>query len=446
MSLTLQDIGIGTAANDGTGDTPRAAGTKINANNAAIIAYLKALANLDTVGTAQIDNSAVTLAKIANVANNRILGNVSGGSAAPSELTASQVKSMLSIAAADVSGVYSSTQVDTLLASYQPLDSDLTAIAALTTTTFGRSLLTQADAAAARTTLGVTASSPGGSSGQVQYNNSGSFGGVTGITLATGTLSALAITGGTVTSSTPVIDATQTWNSAGVTFTGLKLNVTDTASASASLLMDLQKAGTSQFKVSRTGRITSLDGGFFGNDTGTLTGLFASGGTVFLYASNAGAATLDSSSVLTLTSTTALLKLSTDTILSRPAAANFQFGAADAASPVAQTISFQSVSSGTSNTAGVNTTVKASRGTGTGAGGNIDFQVAPAGSSGTTQNTYASVMTLCAALNGGTGVVFIGNAGAAPSSNPTGGGILYVESGALKYRGSSGTVTTIGAA
>lgn len=265
MSLTLQDIGIGASANDGTGDTPRAAGTKINANNAAIIAYLKALANLDTVGTAQIDNSAVTLAKIANVANNRILGNVNGGSAAPSELTAAQVKSMLGIAAADVSGVYSSTQVDTLLSSYlttsaasaayQPLDSDLTAIAALTTTTFGRSLLTQADAAAARTTLGVTASSPGGSSGQVQYNNAGSFGGVTGITLATGTLSALAITGGTVTSSTPVIDATQTWNSSGVTFTGLKLNVTNTASAAASMFIDFQLAGSSKFNVTRLGGV-----------------------------------------------------------------------------------------------------------------------------------------------------------------------------------------------
>lgn len=37
----------------------------------------------------------------------------------------------------------------------QPLDSDLTAIAALTTTTFGRSLLTQADAAATRSTIGL---------------------------------------------------------------------------------------------------------------------------------------------------------------------------------------------------------------------------------------------------------------------------------------------------
>jgi hypothetical protein len=46
-----------------------------------------------------------------------------------------------------------------VLSSYQPLDSDLTLIAALTTATFGRSLLTQADAAAARTTLGAGTSS-----------------------------------------------------------------------------------------------------------------------------------------------------------------------------------------------------------------------------------------------------------------------------------------------
>jgi hypothetical protein len=33
--------------------------------------------------------------------------------------------------------------------------------------------------------------------------------------------------------------------------------------------------------------------------------------------------------------------------------------------------------------------------------------------------------------------------GTAPTANPSGGGVLYVEGGALKYRGSSGTVTTI---
>jgi hypothetical protein len=41
------------------------------------------------------------------------------------------------------------------------------------------------------------------------------------------------------------------------------------------------------------------------------------------------------------------------------------------------------------------------------------------------------------------GTVFIGNDTAVPSVDPVGGGFLYVEAGALKYRGSSGTVTTI---
>ena len=36
--------------------------------------------------------------------------------------------------------------------------------------------------------------------------------------------------------------------------------------------------------------------------------------------------------------------------------------------------------------------------------------------------------------------------GTIPTANPVGGGVVYVESGALKYRGSSGTITTLGAA
>ena len=46
-------------------------------------------------------------------------------------------------------------------------------------------------------------------------------------------------------------------------------------------------------------------------------------------------------------------------------------------------------------------------------------------------------------FGGGEGVIAIANASVAPSGDPAGGGILYVEDGALKYRGSNGTVTTI---
>jgi len=43
----------------------------------------------------------------------------------------------------------------------------------------------------------------------------------------------------------------------------------------------------------------------------------------------------------------------------------------------------------------------------------------------------------------GQGVIAIANASVAPTVNPAGGGILYVEDGALKYRGSNGTITAI---
>jgi hypothetical protein len=49
-------------------------------------------------------------------------------------------------------------------------------------------------------------------------------------------------------------------------------------------------------------------------------------------------------------------------------------------------------------------------------------------------------------FGGGVGVVHVHNRTTAPTSNPTNGGLLYVESGALKYRGSGGTITTIAAA
>jgi len=47
------------------------------------------------------------------------------------------------------------------------------------------------------------------------------------------------------------------------------------------------------------------------------------------------------------------------------------------------------------------------------------------------------------AFGSGAGVIGIANAVTVPSTNPSGGGVLYVDAGALKWRGSSGTVTTL---
>jgi hypothetical protein len=111
----------------------------------------------------------------------------------------------------------------------------------------------------------------------------------------------------TVTTNTPLVDGTQTWNNAATTFTALKINVTDTASNAASLLMDLQIGGTSQFKVSKGGRIDTLYGVFGGfvfspifrvySNTGELT--FGTSSDVFLTRDAAGVLSLRGSSTTT---------------------------------------------------------------------------------------------------------------------------------------------------
>lgn len=74
--------------------------------------------------------------------------------------------------------------------------------------------------------------------------------------------------------------------------------------------------------------------------------------------------------------------------------------------------------------------------------------LADAGGSTTLTGELTNLALLAAtgSYGGGTKVVFIANSTAVPSTNPVGGGVLYVEAGALKFRGSGGTVTPIAAA
>ena len=61
-----------------------------------------------------------------------------------------------------------------------------------------------------------------------------------------------------VTVDTPLPNIAQTWNNGAQQFTAVRLNVTNTASAATSMLLDLQVGGVSQFKVSKAGAITAL--------------------------------------------------------------------------------------------------------------------------------------------------------------------------------------------
>lgn len=80
-------------------------------------------------------------------------------------------------------------------------------------------------------------------------------------------------------------------------------------------------------------------------------------------------------------------------------------------------------------------------------GGNTNLRIGPqvvqaVGSANSPTFTYRPDPLTPASVGGGAGVVPVVN-GTAPTSNPTGGGYLYAEAGALKWRGSSGTVTVI---
>jgi len=95
---------------------------------------------------------------------------------------------------------------------------------------------------------------PGGSSLTIQYNAAGAFGGMAG-TAWNNTSRSLVITGATVTTDTPVLSWTQTWNAGAVTFNGLSFNITDTSSATASSLIRAQVGGSDRFVVRKDGAI-----------------------------------------------------------------------------------------------------------------------------------------------------------------------------------------------
>jgi hypothetical protein len=74
-------------------------------------------------------------------------------------------------------------------------------------------------------------------------------------TPAAGSFTTLTANNGTLTASAPVLDLAQTWNNAAVTFTGIRFNATNTASASVSPLIDLQVGGVSRMRMTRGGTL-----------------------------------------------------------------------------------------------------------------------------------------------------------------------------------------------
>jgi hypothetical protein len=195
---------------------------------------------------------------------------------------------------------------DDVEAGYQPLDSDLTAIAALTTTVAGRALLDDADASAQRTTLGLgtLATQSGTFSGTSSGTNSGDNANTTGNAgTATALQTARTIGGssfdgsanvtsfpvpGAIGATTPSTGAFTTLTSSGnTTLNGLNINadgvVSEVVSITGRTSADMTiTSGTSSNKVTVQGVVNkNAQVGASWNGValaGSLAGAFHAGG------------------------------------------------------------------------------------------------------------------------------------------------------------------------
>jgi hypothetical protein len=103
----------------------------------------------------------------------------------------------------------------------------------------------------------------------VQYSEDGNLIGPDGTTTLFNTKVAQAVVAGMAALGLSL--PTATWSNSGISYTGLGVNVTDTASAAGSKLLDLQVGGASKFNVSKTGALIL---------TGGVSSLVSSGSSV----------------------------------------------------------------------------------------------------------------------------------------------------------------------
>ena len=100
---------------------------------------------------------------------------------------------------------------------------------------------------------GLPAASAANSAMQFEVNNAGTS---QRLTLA----QMFALSMAAVTVDTPLLNLAQTWNAGAVTFTAWKLDVTYTASAAGSKLLDLQVGGVSKFSIRKDGFVETASG------------------------------------------------------------------------------------------------------------------------------------------------------------------------------------------
>lgn len=194
----------------------------------------------------------------------------------------------------------------------------------------------------------------------------------------------------TGSASTSFLDISGTWNTSG-TPTGLKLNVTDTASNASSLLADFQVGSVGKAGIYKSGQA------YFGDINGSRVHInpidiainFVSASTIKTQVSAYG---FYISSDRAIYWTDGLAMSDTrDLILGRAAAANLRLGGDASATPVSQYFSVQNASG--TNIAGADRYIDGSQSTGSANGGSIIFRTSPAGGAGTGTNALVTAFT-----------------------------------------------------
>jgi hypothetical protein len=269
---------------------------------------------------------------------------------------------------------------------------------------------------------------PGGASGQLQYNNAGALGGFTlsgdctlaqpnitctksnGVALTSAAITAIGTSGAAI----PLLNANNTWSGIqslnagdlvvnGATSGALAINCATVCGANTITF----PAGTTNFSAtggaSQVVEQTSAGGAFTVArlSCGDLSNA-ASGCSGTLPTSASPSATIGLSTVNGTASTymTSDSAPALSQAISPTWTGAHTFAPTPVVAPSAVAEQFvPSVSAGASNAAGASTTFKASQGTGSGIGGTLVFQVAPPGSSGTSQNAEATAVTVATTTN-----------------------------------------------
>ena len=204
-------------------------------------------------------------------------------------------------------------------------------------------------------------------------------------------------------------------------FTALDVTITGTGGSGSQRLLSLTAGGSDRFFITDSGQIRISD------KVKPLT----ANGTMTFEADHTSATTeaisfLNSGSLTAAAGTQTFVRMSADIGQSGTAAYKiFRVFAGEVSNGSGEKAIF---------TADVNTETKFAVMSGSAAGA---FAAGVGGNIGL--NTTSQ-------FGGGKGVFGIANATTVPAANPTGGGVLYAEAGAGKWRGSGGTVTTFGPA